>query len=66
MHIDIIEELFIWRLVIEKIINYSELETLNFIDALKLSAILDFQQYKETQERLKSEKESRNDNGNQS
>lgn len=66
MHIDIIEELFIWRLVIEKIINYSELETLNFIDALKLSAILDFQQYKETQERLKSEKESRNKNGNQS
>lgn len=66
MHIDIVEELFIWRLVIEKIVSYSELESLNFIDALKLSAILDFRQFKETQERLKSEKESRNNNGNQS
>lgn len=66
MHIDIIEELFIWRLVIDKVVSYSELENLNFIDALKLSAILDFRQFKEKQEREKLEKESRNNNGNQS
>jgi len=34
--------MFIWRLVVDKIITYSEIENLSFIDALKLNAILDF------------------------
>jgi len=34
----------VWRLVVDKVVSYSELEQLNFKDAVKLNAILDYKQ----------------------
>ena len=49
--------MFIWRLVIDKIVSYSELDILNYIDALKLSAIADYRNYKEQQQAEKQKEE---------
>jgi len=56
---EIIEELFVWRLVFEKIISYGDLKYLNFIDCLKLNAILDYKIHleKEQQSEMQKEKE---------
>jgi len=55
-------------LVVDKVVSYSELEKLNFIDAMKISAILDFRLHKEKEshdKELKETKKMRN-NGNRS
>lgn len=55
--------MFIWRLVIDKIISYSEIKDLNFIDALKLTAILDF---RSACEQLEQDDLNTKNNGNKS
>lgn len=66
MHADIIDELFVWRLVLDKVVSYSELDNLNYIDALKLNMILDFKSHLAEKERSEKEKQMRSKNGNKS
>jgi hypothetical protein len=48
--------MFVWRLVFEKIISYGDLKELNFIDCLKLNAILDYRIHLEKLEHEKQVK----------
>lgn len=42
--------MFVWRLILDKVITYSETENLNFIDTLKMNAILDFRSHLEKEQ----------------
>jgi hypothetical protein len=56
----------VWRLVLDKAITYSEIENLNFIDALKMNAILDFKNDLELQKQRDLETKMNNNDGNKS
>jgi len=61
--------LLVWRLVVEKVVSYGDLQNLSYIDALKISAILDYRLHleKEQREKEKADLENqRNNHGNQS
>jgi hypothetical protein len=47
---DLQDEFYIWRLIFEKIISYSDLSNLNFVDCLKLNCLLDYKIFKEQEE----------------
>ena len=59
---EIVDEIIVWRLVLDKAITYSEIENLNYIDALKINSILDFKYNLELEKQ--KELESKNSYGN--
>lgn len=59
---EIVDEIIVWRLVLDKVITYSEIENLNYIDALKINSILDFKYNLELEKQ--KELESKNSYGN--
>ena len=61
LHPDIIDEIMVWRLVLDKMLTYSELEELNFIDAIKLNALLDYK----NNLKLEAQQNLDKNNGNQ-
>lgn len=60
------DEIIVWRLVLDKAITYSEIENLNFIDALKMNAVLDFRNHFELQKQRDLETKMNNNDGNKS
>lgn len=58
------DEILVWRLVLDKVLTYSEIEDLNFIDALKMNALLDFRNDLEFQKQKDLERKQGNYNGN--
>lgn len=52
----------IWRLVLEGKVSYDALPNLNFVDVLKLNALLDLQAQKEKKKNDEMEEQMRSNN----